>query len=135
MLLIKYFKHYIICDIYSSFKARGLSASLKKELRENGTQWRGATSANNDEEGEKFDTFKAELHENVEIIKLDNNFCINHQEIPEDEPEIKPFPLSSSPQRVAITQQRKPNRYVLLYYFDCSPKNIYYGKIRDVHFS
>ena len=107
---------------------------MKKELRENGTQWRGATSANNDEEGEKFDTFKAELHENVEIIKLDNNFCINHQEIPEDEPETKPFPLSSSPQRVAITQQRKPNRYVLLYYFDCSPKKSTDREISDVHF-
>ena len=87
-------------SIYHSFKSRGLSASLKKDIRENGIPWTA---------GLKSETIKGTL-ENVEIVKLDNNFCINVQEIVEElEPEPKPFPLSSSPQRVT-SQPRKPNR-------------------------
>ena len=109
-------------SIFHSIKARGLSAALKKEIRENGAPWqailtkinnRSSTDENDTTAPEKSDTEKLDLvaeNINVEIIKLDNNFCINHQVI-EEEPEPKPFPLSSSPQRATIAQPRKPNRY------------------------
>lgn len=107
-------------SIFHSIKARGLSAALKKEIRENGAPWQAIltkinnrSTDDNDTATEKSDTEKQDLvaeNINVEIIKLDNNFCINHQVI-EEEPEPKPFPLSSSPQRATIAQPRKPNRY------------------------
>ena len=104
-------------SIFHSFKSRGLSAALKKEIRENGAPWQAILAKNSgaDEAAEKSDTEpKLDLENiNVEIIKLDNNFCVNHQETIEEEPDQpKPFPLSSSPQRATISQPRKPNRYV-----------------------
>ena len=112
-------------SIFHSFKARGLSVALKKEIRENGAPWQailnrknnsGEAAVDENDTAEKSDTTEkldlaAAENINVEIIKLDNNFCINHQETVEEEPEPKPFPLSSSPQRATIAQPRKPNRY------------------------
>jgi hypothetical protein len=91
-------------SIFCSHKARGISTSLKKELRESGYRWSLAA------ECEKHDTkLNDEAIKSLDIIRVGKNFCV--QEFVEEYQQIKTEPLPIvplSPQRA--TPIRKPNR-------------------------
>ena len=124
-------------SIYHSLKSRGLSAPLKKELRENGVLWHAAADVSDDivaETETKLDTLVStgettaersslDSIKKLEIIRVGDNFCINYNDfdlvngvgingglINGEASRLSPVPvLSDSPQR-SLGQQHVSSR-------------------------